>query len=49
MVKIVARWHTSLTARATTVFLNANKINVMEIPPKSANVIENVWKMYGMN
>lgn len=33
------------TARATRFFLNANHINVMDIPPKSPdlNIIENLW------
>ena len=34
------------TARATTIYLNANNINIMDISPKSPdlNVIENIWE-----
>ena len=32
-------------ARATTVYLNANNVNVVDFPPKSPdlNIIENIW------
>ena len=32
-------------ARATTVYLNANTVNVVDFPPKSSdlNIIENIW------
>ena len=32
-------------ARATTAYLNANNVNVVDFPPKSPdlNIIENIW------
>ena len=32
-------------AKATTAYLNANNVNVVEFPPKSPdlNIIENIW------
>ena len=32
-------------ARATTAYLNANNLNVVDFPPKSPalNIIENIW------
>ena len=32
-------------ARATTAYLNANNVNVVDVPPKSPdiNIIENIW------